>query len=189
MAVEVWRAAGGKLKQVAEYNVRLPPEVAVKRILDICNHFGRPILNVERNSTGMAVIALIRPHYYDKMYMEEDERGRVFGMVPSTDMGTYTSEKMKDVYIAQTKDMLTQGILEIRSERLARQCESYIKNAKGKITASHGHDDLVSATMLSVHAVSGRYGYFLKPHEIFNGGKLHESVRQNNQAFANWLRY
>lgn len=186
MALEIWKASKGKLTQVLEYNFKVPPEIAVKRVLDVCRYFGNPLLNIERNSTGMALIALIRPDYYN-LYTEENEDGQKFGMVASTHIGTYTSEKMKDVYIAQTKDMLSQGVLEIKSERLARQAEAYIRNAKGKITASHGHDDLVSATMLSVHAVSGRNGYFLKPHEIFDGGKLNAGIKNNWLAITNWL--
>lgn len=139
---------GGRTFLAAQFNKCLEPEYIWTQIMNFGLMYNWPLLVIERNSTGSAVIGRVKDNYRGQIFQTEEDSG--IANLITKKLGWHTNGSTKPKMIIDTREMLRTGSFHVASIDVVEQMEQYIRDAKGKIRAQHGHDDLVMAMMLAV---------------------------------------
>ncbi|MFC6646185.1 terminase [Granulicella cerasi] len=137
-AVQVLDIATGM--QCAELQERLRPAELARVVAALAREYGEALVAVERNNHGAAVIA----------YLETQERyGRLYRL--RGEAGWLTTSASKPEMIARLDAWLGERAEAVMSERLLRECRSFVVSEGGRMGAAAGrHDDLVMAMALGL---------------------------------------
>jgi hypothetical protein len=130
--------------QCAEWCSRLTPLETAREAAALAREYRGALLAVERNNQGEAVLAHLRATCrYDRIFQAEQRDGWLTTSVTRP----YMLGKL-DAALVETPGLFT-------SERLLRECRSFVRQASGRAEAQAGeHDDCVMAMALAL-AVRG----------------------------------
>lgn len=172
-AVEVMIYENGVLKQAMEYDRLLELDLIHRVVLEIGKIYHNPLLIVENNNSGEAVIQRIKYEYRGRIYSEETSDG--YGSLVTKRLGFRTSGNTKLKMVRDFNELARSGKIEIYSEKLLRQMEAFIETKNKKMRSNTGHDDMVMAVMLAVQGfMSNQYTAISKQDRI----EKHEYFRK-----------
>jgi hypothetical protein len=140
-------------EQCAQLEIRTEPDLVAEQLMLICLHYGahrRPWLAVERTGGfGLAIIdALYHEYGYRQMYTKR--RGdRPTGNFTDR-LGWDTTRVTKALLHDEAMALLREGTHGIKSVRLARQMETYVRRGSGRVGPQPGStSDLLLAWMIA----------------------------------------
>jgi hypothetical protein len=145
-------------EQVAQYEAVTEPDLVAEQLYLICLHYGahrRPWLAVER--TGGYGLSLIDTLYHEYGYRQMYTRRK-----PDAATGTYadrlgwdTNRQTKGLLHDEAMALLREGTHGIRSVRLSRQMETYVRQGSGRTGPLPGaRSDLLLAWMIAQSVAS-----------------------------------
>ena len=133
------------MEVVAQLRGQIKPSDFAHSLKDLCQLYqsggsGYPLLGVERNNHGHAVLLELVEHInYVNVFMDKDERP-----------GWLTNRVSKPIMLNTLKDGLESYNLKVYSKELLSEALTLINN-NGKIEASEGkHDDIIIATAIAL---------------------------------------
>lgn len=177
----------GHIFQAAEYNKKLEIELQSKIILEIAEIYQNPLLIIERNGSGIAILDKIKYVYQGTIYSQEN-LGE-FEPTITTHLGWRTTGISKLKMIQDTRQLLRDNQITLYSEQLFQQFSNYIEK-NGKIFAQHGCDDLLMATMLAIQGVlSIQIGIKFKNDPDAAYKKINIPYNKINRNKYRWLNY
>lgn len=153
-AIQVACYHQGRIHQAAEFKKIIEIDFIHRYLTDIAKMFYNPLVVIERNSSGEAVISRIRQSYKGQLYMQEYDEG--YGTDITMKLGWRTTEPSKVKMLAEFKEALRGKSIDIYSKNLMDEMDNYIQDKRGKYRAQSGHDDLLMAFMLAMQ------GFFSK---------------------------
>ena len=126
--------------QCAEWCSRLTPLETAREAAALAREYRGALLAVERNNQGEAVLAHLRGICrYDRIFQQERRDGYLTTSVTRPQM-----LGQLDAALVETPDIFS-------SERLLRECRSFVRHASGRAEAQAGeHDDCVMAMALAL---------------------------------------
>ncbi len=130
-------------KQVATMLCNLKPSDFAKALIEFCrpyNHRGAmPLLAVERNNHGHAVLLTLENEGYNNLYYFTDER-----------VGWLSNSISKPIMLNGMKDLLDSNPSSFNDKITLQECLTFV-NEKGKLGAISGkHDDTIIADAISI---------------------------------------
>lgn len=134
--------------QCAELQARMGPRQLAAAIGQLSREYNRARVVVERNNHGAAVLAFLE---------QEPEREQV-PVVAGKDgqAGWLTDAGSRPRMLQALSAVVSQRPERLKSERLLRECRSFVTDERGRAAAARGaHDDLVMSMAMAV-AVLGR---------------------------------
>ena len=136
-AVQVIELATGL--QCAELQQRLPPLELARVAAGLAREYGGAVIAVERNNHGAAVLACLETvEHYPRLY----EQAGVAGWL--------TSAGSKPAMVGRLGALLAESPGLFASERLLRECRTFVRFANGRTGAASGaHDDCVMAMAIA----------------------------------------
>jgi hypothetical protein len=140
-------------RQVAQLEVNWEPDLVATELMLACLHYGRhrrPWLAIER--TGGYGLALIDTLYHEYGYRQMYTRRRADNATGSfTDrLGWDTTKLTKGLLHEEAMQLLREGTHGMRSLRLARQMETYVRRGTGRTGPIPGaRSDLLLAWMIA----------------------------------------
>lgn len=146
-----------KYTLVATFYDHISLKEYAESIRKVCEKY-KPLVVIERNSYGQAIIEDIRASEYPYIYSETkwDTMKNAF----SDRIGFTTSAKSRPVLMAKLVDTITSNKLEIKCPRLRYEFLHFVYNDKGKAEAETGfHDDLIFALGLALMGEDQAYFY------------------------------
>ncbi len=134
--------------QCAEFRTRRSPLDTAMAAADLAREYNRALLAVERNNHGHGVLAYLHsPCQYERVY-----RG------PDGQDGWLTSVNSRPGMLADLGAALVQTPSLFSSERLLRECRTFVRGAGGNGGAAPGeHDDCVMAMALALAVRKEQY--------------------------------
>jgi hypothetical protein len=146
-AMQVVDCAGGL--QCAELQGYLAPREAAREAANLAREYNQALLAVERNSLGLSVLTYLETdEKYDHVYCHSD------GM-----RGFLTSVQSRPEILGKLEGALVEEPGQFVSERLLRECRSFVRLGNGRIAAAAGeHDDLVMAMAIALAARESTFG-------------------------------
>lgn len=136
-------------KVVAKLRGHFKPYEFAHKVNDLCQFYksagkGPPLLAVERNNHGHAVLLELREHIgYENLYQHTDER-----------LGWKTDSITRPVMINAFIDAIENNILACDDLDILGECLTLINNTQGKIQAADGkHDDCIVATAIALQMI------------------------------------
>jgi hypothetical protein len=125
--------------QCAELHGHFPPQELAQRVIELGRRYGDALLAVERNNHGHGVLAHLAAMGYENVY---EQRGQA---------GWLTSAATRPQLIANFAAVLAHAPELISSDRLLRECRSFVRHADGSAAAAAGaHDDCVFAMAIAL---------------------------------------
>jgi hypothetical protein len=132
--------------QCAELEEHLGPLDTAREAAELAREYHDALLVVERNNHGSGVLAHLEGHY-GRVYTHDDGKP-----------GFLTSTATRPWMISQLGKVLVENPEKFNSDRLLRQCRSFVRKADGGSGAQAGeHDDCVMAMAIAL-AVRGAQG-------------------------------
>jgi hypothetical protein len=127
--------------QCAELQGFLLPRETARAAADLAREYNQALLAVERNSLGQSVLAFLETEEkYANVYSGND------GMA-----GFLTSLLSRPAILSQMEGALVEEPRRFVSERLLRECRSFVRLENGRLEAKSGeHDDLVMAMAIAL---------------------------------------
>lgn len=146
-----------KYELVATYYDHVSLKEYSAQILRVLEKY-RPLVVIERNSYGQAIIEDVRASDYPYIYIET--KWDVMKNAFSERIGFTTSAKSRPVLMAKLVDTITSNKLEIKCPRLRYEFLHFVYNDKGKAEAETGfHDDMIFALGLALMGEDQAYHY------------------------------
>jgi len=141
------------LRQYAEIQCRYAEDVFSEELFRLGVWYGKPVLGVERNNSGIAVLHLLNKKKYPKLfYMEQFAKATQTRKVI---LGWRTTLGTKPLMISEVDRVIRNALGEIVSEELLAELMTYVKLADGSTSAQQGcHDDLVMAYAIALQMCS-----------------------------------
>lgn len=140
-------------EQVAVWHGKIDPDVLGRQVELLGRYYNNALIAVERNSVGLTPLIVLRDLYYPNLYYREtygqlaDRRTPELGWV--TDMNT------KDLIINEATQLIRDKRLAIRDSETIGEMMSFVRDARGRASASSGaHDDRVMAFLIAVKMLS-----------------------------------
>jgi hypothetical protein len=163
-------------RQVAQLEVNWEPDLVATELMLACLHWGahrRPWLAIER--TGGYGLALIDTLYHEYGYRQMYTRRRADAPTGSyaDRLGWDTTRVTKGLLHEEAMQLLREGTHGIRSLRLARQMETYVRRGSGRTGPIPGaRSDLLLAWMIAQTVASEK-----PPRVKRTGDKPHRVAR------------
>ena len=138
------------MDQVAEFKEKITPDLLARILYDIGLQYNQAMIVVENNSFGFGVLEKLQNVNYPNLYYSKKatheyvppylaNRGDK-NIVP----GWTTSTTTRPGIFIEMEEAVRTDLINLVSERLFRELETFVFNAKGRPEASPGHnDDLV----------------------------------------------
>jgi hypothetical protein len=135
--------------QCAELQAHLTPAEAAREAAGLAREYNGALLAVERNNMGTTVIACAGGmEHYAHLYVHEDG---VEGML--------TTAVARTAMLSEMYKALEEAPRNMMSERLLRECRSFVRLENGRVEAQAGeHDDLVLAMGIALLARKNHLG-------------------------------
>jgi hypothetical protein len=140
-------------EQVAVWHGKVDPDILGRQVELLGRYYNNALIAVERNSVGLTPLIVLRDLYYPNLYYREtygqlaDRRTPELGWV--TDMNT------KDLIINEATQLIRDKRLAIRDSDTIGEMMSFVRDARGRASASSGaHDDRVMAFLIAVKMLS-----------------------------------
>lgn len=126
--------------QCAELQAHLPPLELAHAVADLAREYQQALLAVERNNHGAGVLAyLTSVCRYERLYRTGGQEGWV------------TSSITRPGMLGRLGSALVETPQSFVSERLLRECRSFVRHANGRAEAQTGeHDDCVMAMAIAL---------------------------------------
>ena len=129
--------------QCAELRAKLPPLELAMEVRSLHLEYGKAWVVVERNNHGSGVLAHLSG-------MVDREHIYCSGHVQQGPQGWLTSAATRPVMLSELGALLVEQPELFRSERLLRECRSFVRLANGRTGAKSGeHDDCVMAMAIA----------------------------------------
>ena len=114
-------------------------ELAVE-IARLAEEYNRALVVVERNNHGSGILAyLTGVCRYPRIYEKNDQQGWL------------TSQLTRPLMVAKLGAVLLENPEVFSSERLLKECRTFVRHRNGKVAAQHGeHDDCVMAMAMAL---------------------------------------
>ena len=127
--------------QVAELRTHRSPLETAMAAADLAREYNHALLAVERNNHGHGVLAYLHsPCKYERVYRGEDGQD-----------GWLTSSASRPAMVADLGSALVDAPALFSSERLLRECRTFVRGRGGEGAAAPGeHDDCVMAMALAL---------------------------------------
>lgn len=159
------------------FNKVIQPEQIHQTVLAISRYANNPLVIIERNSTGAAIIDRLK-QYGINLYIEE--KPTLYGTKIGTKLGWHTDGISKAKMIRDTKELLMNTKIKLFSSDILHEIDDYIEDNKGRAKGATGHDDLLMAFMLALQAMlSSQFS-----EEVF----AYEKVELARAAYADVVR-
>jgi Terminase RNaseH-like domain len=131
--------------QCAEYRGHLPPQELAARVAELGREYNNALISVERNNHGHAVLAhLTTTHAYENLYQQGGQPGWL------------TSVVTRPAMIENFAAVLAAAPELVSSERLLKECRSFVRATDGSAAAASGaHDDTVMAMAIALAVRKG----------------------------------
>lgn len=129
--------------QCAELRAWLGPREIAQAAANLAREYNNALLAVERNSLGHSVLTFLETQEkYANVYSDDD------GMP-----GFLTSVLSRPAILGDLEGALVQEPRQFVSERLLKECRSFVRLRNGRLAAKAGeHDDLVMAMAIALRA-------------------------------------
>ncbi|HEX4007855.1 MAG TPA: terminase [Acidobacteriaceae bacterium] len=129
--------------QCAELQDHLGPREAAHDAALLAQEYNHALVAVERNNMGMTVLTCLEDgEAYDNLYVHEDKVN-----------GFLTTSSSRSQMLSNLYSLLVEEPKKLMSERLLRECRSFVRLENGRLEARGGeHDDLVLAMAIAVEA-------------------------------------
>lgn len=126
--------------QCAEMQSRLPPLELANALAKLARRYNQALLVVERNSLGTGVLAYLKAVCgYERLH----ETGGLEGWL--------TTAVTRPLILGQLSSALVESPQIFSSERLLRECRSFVRHRNGRAEAQAGeHDDCVMAMAIAL---------------------------------------
>ena len=133
----------GSGQQCAEAAEHMSLAESAEQARKLARRYNHAMIAVERNGIGEAVIAHLHGQFaYDRLYKADDDK-----------TGWRTTDLSRDPMIARVEGALVESPEIFSSERLLRECRTFVRQANGKYSAQSGqHDDCVMAFAVALAA-------------------------------------
>lgn len=131
--------------QCAEYHGHLPPQQLAARVAELAREYNNALVAVERNNHGHAVLAhLTTTHAYRNLYEQSGQPGWLTSVV--------SRPRMIENFAAA----LAAAPELFASERMLKECRSFVRKPDGSPSATSGaHDDTVMAMAIALAVRKG----------------------------------
>ena len=135
--------------QCAELEEHLGPLDTAREAVELAREYHDALLVVERNNHGSGVLAYLESSFrYDRLYKHSDGK-----------LGFLTSSVTRPEMIGQLGAALLDRPHTFNSDRLLRQCRSFVRKADGGSGAQAGeHDDCVMAMAIALAVCGAQRG-------------------------------
>ena len=168
-----------KARQVAELEVKMPPDLFAQRLVELSDHYNGALIAVENNSIGAGVVSVLKRILLERgkitqMYFEVKDQYK--GWVPwyyAADFGDWQFEELYEqnkIRLGYRTDMksrqrnllemgrkLRDGTAVVRSKRLHSQFLNYRHNNFRRPDHAHGsNDDLIMAWAIGLSVLEER---------------------------------
>jgi hypothetical protein len=136
--------------QCAELQCKAGPRELAEEVTKLAREYNEALVVVERNNHGAAVLAfLAETCKYSHLYKQGGKEGWL------------TSTLSRPQMIGDMSAVLVESPNKFRSERLLRECRTFVRQRNGKMAAQSGeHDDCVMAMAIGLQVraelVSGK---------------------------------
>jgi hypothetical protein len=157
-SIQVWDKTNGE--QAAVYNAFVPVRTQIEKILNLTREFQtktKPLVVVESNSVGTAVIEGLKP-FYDHIYEREVFNYRE--QRSTKKLGFQTNWSTKTLLIENTKTLFMKKYPKIHDFQTLEEMKTFVytdqANEKGAGASRGYHDDNIMAMMLALHGVKAR---------------------------------
>ncbi len=174
---------------VATYHKKLNPEEIHNAILSLARVYYNPLLIIENNSIGGAVLERLKFVYEGQIYVEE-RVGKTFSTKGelTTRLGWHTDVASKVKLIRDFKEIVQKFKFILNDVDIYKQMDFFIEDKKGRMRASTGHDDLIMATMIACQALySNQFQYNIMVHEKEKqAGRLTGLSRREVEQWVNY---
>jgi hypothetical protein len=129
--------------QCAESSEHMSLAEAADEARKLASRYNSALLAVERNGIGEAVLAHLHGQCrYDHLYLADDNRA-----------GWRTTDVSRDTMLAQVEAALVQNPEIFSSQRLLRECRTFVRQPSGKYAAQAGqYDDCVMGFAVALAA-------------------------------------
>ena len=127
--------------QCAELHGHFPPGELARKLVELGNLYNHGLLVVERNNHGYAVLAHLQIAGYENLYCAGNQPGWL------------TSAVTRPAMIENLAAALVADPSLFRSQRLLKECRTFVRQANGSSGAIFGaHDDCVMAMAMALGA-------------------------------------
>jgi hypothetical protein len=139
--------------QCAQLEIKLEPDLVAEQLLLACLYYGkhrRPWLAIERTGGyGLAIIDVIFHEYgYRQMYTRRRADAPTGNYADR--LGWDTTKSTKSLLHEEAMQLLREGSHGIRSSKLAKQMETYVRRGSGRTGPARGaQSDLLLAWMIA----------------------------------------
>ena len=129
--------------QCAELQAYLSPSEAAQEAAKLAREYNGAMVAVERNSMGLTVLTCLENNQqYKNLWRDKDSMD-----------GFRTTTSSRDRILSRLYSFLDEERHKLRSERLLRECRSFVRLENGRAEAKAGeHDDLVLAMAIALEA-------------------------------------
>ncbi len=129
-----------KRLQVASVHCKVKPSDFAHILNDLCQRFRNPLLGVERNNHGHAVLLELHEHIrYPNLYRGMDDRN-----------GWVTDRVTRPIMVNALVDAVDNCTIEFNDRVFLNECLTFVNN-DGKIEAASGkHDDMLMASAIAL---------------------------------------
>lgn len=134
--------------QCAELRAHLPPLELARAAAALAREYNHALLAVERNNHGSGVLAYLESVCrYERLY----RTGGQAGGQAEGQAGWLTSATTRPAMLGRLASALVETPGSFASERLLRECRSFVRHANGRAEAQAGeHDDCVMAMAVAL---------------------------------------
>lgn len=148
--------------QCAEAAEHMSLAEAAQQARALAERYHHALLAVERNGIGEAVLAHLQgSHRYDRLYRADDGKP-----------GWRTTDVSRDTMLAGVEAALVENPQIFSSERLLRECRTFVRQPSGKYAAQAGqYDDCVMGFAV---ALAARHDFL--SHERFRNQRLRLAI-------------
>ena len=133
------------MSQAAEYQGKIDLDMYADFLIDAAGQYGNPMLAVENNNIGYAVLTKLIDREYPNLYYSTKSSNDYVDpflaqSISNSIPGFTTSMKSRPLIIAKLEEFIRNGVIEIRSTRLINELKTFIWN-HGKPEAMRGYND------------------------------------------------
>jgi hypothetical protein len=141
------------IQVVAYRNNQIAPHKFAELVYELGKFYNNGLLVVEKASAGIVVLDKLRNDWgYTNIWKSKvfDERGK-----RKKKIGFVTSDKTRPLLINGYRESFEEGEILINSADVLKEMLTFQVDANGKAQhIKNGHDDILFATMMSVHGIS-----------------------------------
>lgn len=141
-ASSVWWRDDDKLRQVAWFRLRVPPEDAADLVAALGCYYNMAWQVPEVNSIGAAALALLRAVYPAGRIFRRTTEESARGMEPSENYGWKMTGRTKMEALGEAVGPFKDGIVVVNSSRMLKEMRTFVvQDGKATPAAMHGKDE------------------------------------------------